>query len=248
MRQLTFRIGSRLLLAGALACGGFLPAGESHAAASLVLDSATAAPGQEAVLRLSINREVSGLCGIKLTLLYEESEPSGSPPLTLIGPGEKRLAPPFEGSLYGASGYVNPETGLLYERRRHIAIAHGEPVDGPAGVIDLPFGVPDTAGEGTVYTVRVEAEAYDSEGSRLDMDPAAGTILVDLPDLKPGDVNGNGEVEVGDAVLILRSVVGIEVLTPEQAGRADLDKNQLVQVTDAVAILRQVVGLGGGVG
>lgn len=65
-----------------------------------------------------------------------------------------------------------------------------------------------------------------------------GTIRPSL-----GDVDGNGKVEVGDAVLILQSVVTAVTLLPEQAAAADVDKNTLIDVRDAVKVLRVLVGL-----
>lgn len=60
-----------------------------------------------------------------------------------------------------------------------------------------------------------------------------------LPD---GDVNGNGIVEVSDAVLALRNAIGLLELTPDQIDRADLDKDGIVQVADAVNIVRLAIG------
>ncbi|MBW3622572.1 MAG: hypothetical protein KY468_04090 [Armatimonadetes bacterium] len=58
-----------------------------------------------------------------------------------------------------------------------------------------------------------------------------------------GDVDGSGAVEVTDATLTLRSIVGLTPLAPVQATAADVDKNGSVEVTDAILILRVVVGL-----
>ncbi|MGC8880541.1 MAG: dockerin type I repeat-containing protein [Anaerolineae bacterium] len=67
-----------------------------------------------------------------------------------------------------------------------------------------------------------------------------------------GDVNGNGQVDLGDAILALRIAVGIVTPDQEQVTAADVSPypgvGQLVgdgkvQVADAVRILRFVVGL-----
>ncbi len=58
-----------------------------------------------------------------------------------------------------------------------------------------------------------------------------------------GDVNGNGTVEVGDAILALRSAMNITELDETQQLAADVNENGSVEVTDAISILRFAMGL-----
>lgn len=60
-------------------------------------------------------------------------------------------------------------------------------------------------------------------------------------DVKLGDVDGDGEIMVGDAVLVLQAVVEAETLDERQTTAADVDKDGSVMVGDAVAILQYVV-------
>ena len=62
------------------------------------------------------------------------------------------------------------------------------------------------------------------------------------PDLKLGDVNGDGEIDPTDAKLILRYFVGKTELTPEQLILADVNHDDEVDPTDAKMILRYYVG------
>jgi formylglycine-generating enzyme required for sulfatase activity len=55
----------------------------------------------------------------------------------------------------------------------------------------------------------------------------------------PGDIDGDGNPSVGDAIAILRIVVG---LAPDNAV-ADCNRNGSVDIGDAIAVLRCVVGL-----
>lgn len=64
----------------------------------------------------------------------------------------------------------------------------------------------------------------------------------ETPSLPSGDVNGNGAVEVSDAVLALRNAIGLLELTPDQIERADMNNDGVVQVADAVSILRLAIG------
>ena len=59
----------------------------------------------------------------------------------------------------------------------------------------------------------------------------------------PGDVDGNGEVAVSDAVLALRAAMGILELTPEQFEAADMSGDGEIAVSDAILILRTAMGL-----
>ncbi|MBW3622211.1 MAG: dockerin type I repeat-containing protein [Armatimonadetes bacterium] len=63
------------------------------------------------------------------------------------------------------------------------------------------------------------------------------------PTGKKGDVNGDGNVNVADAILILKSSVGALALTADQTARSDLNGDSKVDVLDAVKILRVAVGL-----
>lgn len=58
-----------------------------------------------------------------------------------------------------------------------------------------------------------------------------------------GDVDGNGQIEASDALLLLQSVVDLTELDAEQLARADIDQNQEADAADALYILQAVVGL-----
>ncbi len=57
-----------------------------------------------------------------------------------------------------------------------------------------------------------------------------------------GNVDGQGEPNAADALLILKSVVGKVALTPDQARLADVDGNGLANATDALIVLQYTVG------
>ncbi|MBO4879217.1 MAG: carbohydrate-binding domain-containing protein [Clostridia bacterium] len=58
----------------------------------------------------------------------------------------------------------------------------------------------------------------------------------------PGDVDGNGTVNVTDALLALRHAMGVSVLTDEQVARGDVNGDGIVNATDAVLIMRICLG------
>ena len=59
----------------------------------------------------------------------------------------------------------------------------------------------------------------------------------------PGDTDGNGTVNMVDAILVLRHAMGITLLSADQQPRADIDGNGSVNMSDAVMILRRSMGI-----
>ena len=62
------------------------------------------------------------------------------------------------------------------------------------------------------------------------------------PELLPGDADGNGVVDVTDALMVLRYAMGI-IGTLPRMDNADMDGSGTVNVTDAVVILRLAMGV-----
>ena len=59
-----------------------------------------------------------------------------------------------------------------------------------------------------------------------------------------GDVAGNGGIEAGDALLALRSSLGLAALGDEQVMLGDVDFSGSLSALDALTILRAALGLG----
>lgn len=55
---------------------------------------------------------------------------------------------------------------------------------------------------------------------------------------QPGDINGDGYVDAGDAILCLRHAVGLIELTTQQKSAGDVNRDGFVDAGDAVRILR----------
>ena len=62
------------------------------------------------------------------------------------------------------------------------------------------------------------------------------------PSVVYGDVTGEGDVTVDDALLALQGAVGKIQLTEQQTKAADVDGTQGVTVSDALLILQKAVG------
>lgn len=72
---------------------------------------------------------------------------------------------------------------------------------------------------------------------------ASAIVTLEPPPCSPGDVDSNGKLDVNDAILALRFIVGAQVPTPAQKGCADIVSGGTLDVTDVIKILRKVVGL-----
>ena len=89
------------------------------------------------------------------------------------------------------------------------------------------------------------ALTFRLEGTRLTAQTAVTAEIPTAAAYKPGDVDGNGEIEVTDARYALRAAVGLENYEPGSAQflAADTDGNGEIEVSDARNILRAAVGL-----
>lgn len=58
-----------------------------------------------------------------------------------------------------------------------------------------------------------------------------------------GDVNGNGKIDLVDALLVVRHAMNISSLTEDQMTRADVNKDGNINLTDALLIIRTAMGI-----
>jgi hypothetical protein len=98
----------------------------------------------------------------------------------------------------------------------------------------------DLTGE---YQVRVQARCTYDPTVISAWSPARIVTISESLVYIPGDANGDGNINVGDAILVLRSIVGLAQLDANQDSAADVNKDGKVNVSDAILILRYIVGL-----
>lgn len=89
-----------------------------------------------------------------------------------------------------------------------------------------------TDGENKVYIVRVGGESVDVPGSMI-------IAFYDGKTYTACDVNGDGNIDKGDAALVLKYIGDVVSLKGQQIVAADVDGNNIVDITDAIAILKQ---------
>ena len=98
-----------------------------------------------------------------------------------------------------------------------------------------------------------EQKEYVQDKNYEVLEEAEKTLSIDNPssddssgssttERKRGDINGDGNVNANDALLVLRASVGKATLTAEQTKAADLTNDDKVNAADALVILRIAVG------
>ena len=121
------------------------------------------------------------------------------------------------------------------------AAAATDPADGTYRLWHPPTGLDET------LTLQVTAPGFKTEEVQFTLEMMETKVFDFI--LEPsstgaaGDLNGDGTVNVADAIILLRSIVGLVTLDPPQLLAADVNLDGVVNVADAVVILRYVVGL-----
>ena len=105
------------------------------------------------------------------------------------------------------------------------------PATGPDETLTLQVTAPGFKTEEIEFSLAVmETKVFDF-------------ILEPSSAITAGDLNGDGTVNVADAIILLRSIVGLATLEFPQLLAADVNLDGMVDVADAVVILRYIVGL-----
>lgn len=117
---------------------------------------------------------------------------------------------------------------------------NSEELTGNDGVIRrLTLHVADYVAEGS-YAININRASYaKSNGTLVKMLETTSAITVE--DYVLGDVNGNGQVDIGDAVSIVNFLVGKESQVFVQKA-ADTNRNGQIDIGDAVTIVNFLVG------
>ena len=76
---------------------------------------------------------------------------------------------------------------------------------------------------------------------RLVLDANGTSLIKEIAVL--GDIDGNGEISVGDARNVLRAAVALDILTGVRAIACDVDFSGDISVGDARLVLRAAVAL-----
>lgn len=106
--------------------------------------------------------------------------------------------------------------------------------------------------DGNTYTYMIKPNSNGSEGIGTVIEVSYGnspnpgpqpTPTPEPSEVKKGDANNDGEVNLSDVVKTLKAALGIETLTEEEAKAADVDGDNKVSLNDAKMILQAALGI-----
>ncbi len=160
------------------------------------------------------------------------------------------------------------DTLVLPQGRSHYLLQWSEQgqrvlLQSPTGDVDQASGFERFEFAGATYTqselmqtARVHAKTWKQapmSGVNLGTAGAAtdaqglGALKLDasarLPLSVPADAQAQSRVDLSDAILVLKSIVGLVALSPYQRLAANFDEQGDVNLSDAIGILKHVVGL-----
>ncbi|MBW3623812.1 MAG: cellulase [Armatimonadetes bacterium] len=85
--------------------------------------------------------------------------------------------------------------------------------------------------------------SVSSSGFSATLPPQSITLFVLPAASATGEVNGDGNLDIADAVLLLQFVVGHQSPNPAQLQAADLNRNGRADVEDAVLVLKRILAV-----
>ncbi|MDO5138594.1 MAG: Ig-like domain-containing protein [Oscillospiraceae bacterium] len=167
--------------------------------------------------------ENPGVIGVSLNLSYDSSKVR----LVKVESGEL-----LDGSAMSGNYTKNPYKLSLSNDTSTVNIED-------TGVLATAyFEILAEAGEGEAGIGLTFEEAYDKDLNEVYFTTVNGKITVQA--YKPGDVNGDGNVRLNDAILLRRYVAGWDVEI--KADAADVNRDGQVRLNDAILLRRYVAG------
>ncbi|WP_191966184.1 S8 family serine peptidase [Oryzomonas japonica] len=183
----------------------------------------------------------------------------------LILPFSSRGPSPFDGSLFPAivaPGYHIHTTDLraTYSTFVNDGTSYAAPHVSGAIALLLSGRPPSLTGKADGIQNALTASAWDLGGSgpdnvygygRLDVAQAAALISLQAPSGPTGDVNGDGVVDIQDALIMLQAAVGAIPLSPLIMEQGDVapfvgttpHPDGAITIIDVLGVLRKAVGL-----
>lgn len=139
---------------------------------------------------------------------------------------------------HSASVNYNNETGVYSFA---VLSLQSKEVKGSEGAIwTLKLNVADDVSSGE-YVLKVQNAKYSLTSGAAKVSMANTTTKLTIEDYKKGDVNGDGDIDIADAVCIVNRVVGKETPAFVDAA-ADVNGDGEADIADAVRIVNLVVG------
>lgn len=206
------------------------PAGSTFTETTVTVSDSVTYPTEGAPTVYCITSEANGVVTLSLKANAEKVQRLDMQ-LTLNGYTDIAAASdcPFTVSIDGGSVTIS-----------HNAAPNTDGVDMRSGVAVLTMKK-----SGASQSIISEPKAIATKDASGALSPITKPIVTDDPygGYALGDVNGDGKINTLDAMLTLRTAVGVVDLDASQKVRADIDGNNKINTMDAMLILRRAVGL-----
>lgn len=120
----------------------------------------------------------------------------------------------------------------------------GAVIVGEGHILDILFHVEAAASEGTTSPLAfIEVTMYDADATQLSVDYSDTATFTVALDYILGDVDGNGTVNSGDALLAQQVATGEKFPTALELQAGDINGDGVIDSADVTLILRLSVGL-----
>jgi parallel beta-helix repeat protein len=139
------------------------------------------------------------------------------------------------GTLGGVFATINNATGVTLMSGLSLT-----PQSGNVTLANVVLRAVGTAGQTSPLNLTVTTLS-DNNGITIPATVNNGTFTISS--IKKGDVNGDGKVDITDALFIAQYTVGLRTLTPTQLAAGDVNCDGKVDITDALFIAQYTVGL-----
>ena len=120
------------------------------------------------------------------------------------------------------------------------ASAKPVPVQEKTNMAEVTFQADDNATGSVDLAVTVVQATKDGETVEQNVQAANGEI--DIASFLRGDANGNGEVELSDANMIIQSLIGKAQIEPENMDKADANGKDGIELSDANLVIQSLIG------
>lgn len=136
-------------------------------------------------------------------------------------------------------GQFTPNLNNAANGQVRVVAANATGVSGSGTLCTLVFDLVGNDNDWTDLSIQ-DLEVFNSNGDKFEVTFQDGRLEIGVI---YGDINGDGEVNPGDAILLLRHIAGIITLDSAQLQAGDLDGTAGVDVGDVIVLLQKIAGL-----
>ncbi len=182
-------------------------------------------PGGDVTVTIDID-DATGLAGMDVSITYDNS---------LLIFKSVKTTDLTSGMSFAANTSISGKITMALAGTRGIK-------SGKGSLIEIVFAVIAEAKHGDESPIKfTKAGAFDEDAEDINLVTQDGKVKI--MGIK-GDVNGDGIVNAKDAILVLRFIVDLETLTPQQKWCADVIEDGEIKASDVIKILQMAVGQG----